>query len=81
MIVFRQFEFLWIFAKFLKIQKIMKMVKSARTSNRAKLGFTRVQSKPLEVELVEDMFSMKSICVTENSTFKPILLNPSIFSS
>ena len=39
---------------FRKIQKIMKMVKSARSSNPEKLAFTRFGTKPAGGELVLD---------------------------
>ena len=39
---------------FRKIQKIMKMVKSARSSNPEKLAFARVGTKPAGWELVLD---------------------------
>ena len=39
---------------FRKIQKIMKMVKSARSSNPEKIAFTSVGTKPAGGELVLD---------------------------
>ena len=54
MIVFRDFEYL---PKFRKIQKFLKMLKSARSSNREKLAFTRFWIKPAGGELVLDQVS------------------------
>ena len=51
MIVLQEFEIRQDFRKF---QKIMKMVKSAPSSNREKIAFARVGTKPLGEELVLD---------------------------
>ena len=51
MIVLQEFEIRQDFRKF---QKIMKMVKSAPSSNREKIAFARVGTKPLGGELVLD---------------------------
>ena len=51
MIVLQEFEIRQDFRKF---QKIMKMVKSAPSSNREKIAFARVGTKPLAGELVLD---------------------------
>ena len=51
MIVLQEFEICQDFRKF---QKIMKLVKSAPSSNREKIAFARVGTKPLGGELVLD---------------------------